>query len=218
DFKKTTNGGLNWVNIPLPTQFTPIEGGFLIDGIYEFQIINKDTIWAAGPYIGYNGGRNRGILYISNNGGQTWGYQLPDTSFGIRQYKDLNFINKKISWAYSRFQNLGVHTVTGGDSTRIITNIIPITTEIPDKFILFQNFPNPFNPETNISFSLFETGVVTLTIYDITGKEIEVLLNKTMNTGEYSINWNAKNYPGGVYFYKLSSDNFNETKKMILIK
>lgn len=99
-----------------------------------------------------------------------------------------------------------------------ITDIENISSIIPEKFILQQNIPNPFNPSTVIKFSIPLGGITKLTIYNLLGKEISVVLNKYLQPGEYSYNWQAVNLPGGVYFYTLSSGNYKETKKMLLLK
>lgn len=83
---------------------------------------------------------------------------------------------------------------------------------------LSQNYPNPFNPVTKITYSLAKSGLVTLKVYNILGKEVAVLVNEIKNTGHYSIDFNASNIPSGVYFYKLETEGFNEIKKMMLIK
>lgn len=96
--------------------------------------------------------------------------------------------------------------------------IEPISLEIPKNFSLSQNYPNPFNPITNFEFSIASLGLVNLVIYDVTGREIETLLNTDMKPGTYKADWNAANYPSGVYFYRLSAGKFTETKKMLMIK
>ena len=101
-----------------------------------------------------------------------------------------------------------------GNTTRIINN----ETIVPNSYSLSQNYPNPFNPETKIDFSIPVNGLVTIKIFDITGKEIETLVNSSLSKGSYSVNFNASNLSTGIYFYKLISGSFSETKKMMLIK
>ncbi len=98
------------------------------------------------------------------------------------------------------------------------TGIIQNLSEIPKSYSLSQNYPNPFNPTTNINYEIPNSNFVTLKVYDINGKEIETLVNQKQNAGGYSVTFNAGNYPSGVYFYKLETNNFSETKKMILLK
>ena len=89
---------------------------------------------------------------------------------------------------------------------------------IVSTYELFQNYPNPFNPSTTIKFSLPISDYVTLIVLNTLGEEITVLMDNEMSVGSYKIEWDARNYPSGVYFYQLKSQNFIETKKMILMK
>jgi len=90
--------------------------------------------------------------------------------------------------------------------------------EIADNYKLLQNYPNPFNPSTNINFQLPENGPVNISIYDINGKLFEELVNKNLSAGNHLIELNAVNYPSGIYFYRITSGNFTDVKKMILVK
>jgi hypothetical protein len=83
---------------------------------------------------------------------------------------------------------------------------------------LEQNYPNPFNPSTKISFSIPQSEQVTLTVYDMSGKEISKLVDGQRSAGEYSVSFNASNLPSGVYLYKLTAGSFSQIKKMILTK
>jgi hypothetical protein len=89
---------------------------------------------------------------------------------------------------------------------------------IPGTFNLFQNYPNPFNPVTLIKYFLSKTSKVKITIYDILGRETETLVNEQMNPGNYEVRWDGTNYSSGVYFYRIVTNGFTETKKMILMK
>ncbi|MFZ4619576.1 MAG: T9SS type A sorting domain-containing protein [Bacteroidota bacterium] len=89
---------------------------------------------------------------------------------------------------------------------------------LPKEFILSQNYPNPFNPGTKIEFSLPQSVSVTLTVYDALGREVEQLVNSRMEAGEHFVDWNASQFPSGVYYYRLTAGNVVQTKKMILVK
>ncbi len=90
--------------------------------------------------------------------------------------------------------------------------------QIPKKFLLHQNFPNPFNPKTVIGYQLPVTGNVTLKVYDVLGKEVATLVDELRNAGSYEIEFNGSNYASGIYFYQLKVNNFITTKKMMLIR
>lgn len=93
-----------------------------------------------------------------------------------------------------------------------------ISTEIPKSFMLYQNYPNPFNPVTVIRYSLIGNRFVSLIVFDALGKEITTLVNDKQNTGSYEIEFEGTGLSSGVYFYKLSTNNYFETKKMFLLK
>lgn len=97
-------------------------------------------------------------------------------------------------------------------------NIQIFSNELPAAYMLEQNYPNPFNPMTKLKFQLPKPGFVKLIVYDMLGREVAVLVNEQLNPGTFEVDWNALNYPSGVYFYKLETEGFTETKKMILTK
>lgn len=91
---------------------------------------------------------------------------------------------------------------------------------IPDEYKLHQNYPNPFNPKTNIKYQMANNLLrkVTLKVYDILGKEIAILVNEKQSPGIYNVTFDASKLPSGMYFYKIETVDFSDTKKMILIK
>ncbi len=99
-----------------------------------------------------------------------------------------------------------------------VVSIAPVSSEIPNSYSLSQNYPNPFNPVTSISFNIPVEEHVKLTIYDILGNEISVSVNESLAAGTYNVEFGSAELPSGVYFYKLSSGQFTDVKKMILVK
>ncbi|MBI5404063.1 MAG: T9SS type A sorting domain-containing protein [Ignavibacteriae bacterium] len=89
---------------------------------------------------------------------------------------------------------------------------------VPDKYELFQNYPNPFNPSTSIKYQVASIKHIKLAVYDILGKEIATLVNEKQSPGTYEVNWDASSFPSGIYFYKIISGDYSETKKMIFLK
>ncbi len=117
-----------------------------------------------------------------------------------------------------------VNGVIYGDT---VLNVNNISNEIPEQYTLSQNYPNPFNPVTNIKFDISGTSVAqtfgttgfsVLSVYDILGREVATLVNEKLKPGTYEVDWDGTNYTSGVYFYKLISADYAETKRMILIK
>lgn len=99
-----------------------------------------------------------------------------------------------------------------------LVGIQQIGTDIPKEFRLFNNYPNPFNPATNIRLAIPVKGDISFSVYDITGKGILVLDKKMVNPGTYEIRFDGSNCASGIYFYRLVSGNFSAAKKMVLIK
>jgi hypothetical protein len=99
-----------------------------------------------------------------------------------------------------------------------MVSIDPEPAGIPKSFSLSQNYPNPFNPNTKISFSIPAASDVSLVIYDAIGRVIETITKGTYAAGKYSVDFNASKLTSGIYFYRITAGDYNETKKMILVK
>jgi len=97
------------------------------------------------------------------------------------------------------------------------TGLTNISNELPLNYSL-SNYPNPFNPSTNIIFDIPVQDNVKLSIYNLLGQEVKVLVNEKLNAGKYKLEFNASDFASGIYFYKLETENFTETKKMVLLK
>ena len=93
-----------------------------------------------------------------------------------------------------------------------------IGSEIPEVYSLSQNYPNPFNPKTNIGLRIADFGFVSLKVYDITGKEVAVLVNQEMSAGVYNVDFDASNLSSGTYFYSMETAGFRDVKKMVIVK
>jgi hypothetical protein len=99
-----------------------------------------------------------------------------------------------------------------------VTDVKTHATEMPKSFALFQNYPNPFNPTTVISYQLSAVSRVTLTVYDVLGRELKTLVNEQQTAGNHSVTFNASYLPSGVYFYRLQAGTYAATKKLLLLK
>jgi hypothetical protein len=93
-----------------------------------------------------------------------------------------------------------------------------LSPKMANEFSLDNNYPNPFNPVTQISYTLPEDGPVKLEIYNLLGQKVATLVDEYQQAGQKTVNWEAKDFSSGVYFYKLTTDKFTATKKMVLIK
>jgi len=101
---------------------------------------------------------------------------------------------------------------------RVPTSVRPDPEAVPTGYRLDQNFPNPFNPSTEIKFSIEESGLTTLVVYDLLGQEIQTLVNENLSRGAYTTSFNASKLSSGTYLYRLTSGGVSITKKMVVLK
>lgn len=102
--------------------------------------------------------------------------------------------------------------------TTDVTVSVNITEGLPQSFKLYNNYPNPFNPSTQIQYSIPRNGHVLLKIYNLLGQEVATLFEGTQNSGTYTATFDGSKFSSGVYFYRLQADKFVETKKLMLMK
>ena len=239
----TTNGGTSWTNItgnlpdryPADIEVDPYDDRVIFVTYYGFGIphiyksINSGSHWTdvsdnlpdipipsviVDPqnsnhiYIGTDIG-----VFVSTTGGGNWqdfNEGLPD----VVQVMDLNICNL----------NHTIRVMTHGNGAfqrKLLSTTVLISenklTSIRN-YKLEQNYPNPFNHSTSFEFRIFKSSFVTIKIYDILGNEIDTIINEEKKEGLYKLNWIPQNISSGVYFYKIQTGNFTETKKMCLIK
>jgi hypothetical protein len=148
-------------------------------------------------------------VFLSNNNGSNW--------FAKSQGFGTNTIVKALLITNNNI-------FAGTDNSvwrRIFSEIIGIqnvSTETPSLYSLSQNYPNPFNPITNVKFSIINSGNVKLVVFDIMGREVQTLVNERLRPGTYETTFDGSKLNSGVYFYKLITDAFTETKRMTLLK
>jgi photosystem II stability/assembly factor-like uncharacterized protein len=189
---KTTNSGISWNTINIqPTE-----------NLLSISFTNSNT--------GYILTSSAKILKTIN-GGVNWTVQnLPAGNLSVREVEFAS-TNRGIVLCSG---GTILKTTTGGE----ITGIYQTGNNIPDEYSLSQNYPNPFNPSTQIKFDIPTSSFVNLIVYDALGSEVAELVNEQLKPGSYLIDWNAEAYPSGIYFYKLFTDDFIQTHKMVLIK
>ncbi len=180
----------------------------------KYGIDSAFVYWSTDTSTGYN------KIIMTNSSGQNWTTSIPKQSSGKTVYyyvtartSNGKYFNKPITapnghWKFNVGEPIGISGNTG---------------KVPHNFFLYQNYPNPFNPVTKIKFDIpptqgIEKQNVRLVIYDILGKEISLIVNEKLNAGSFEFVFDASGIPSGVYFYKLTSGAYSNTKKMILIK
>ena len=192
----SNNSGLGW----------SMQGTYPNTGkFFAFDNVSGQLFYSSGPSI-----------YRSTNGGAT--FQLQYTNPSNEDFRDLSFVYTASDGPRSVINGWGV---TGDGILARYTDpigIITISTNVPEGFSLEQNFPNPFNPVTSINFDIPKKGFVTLAVYDALGNLVKTIHNGELSAGSYKGDFDGTGYSSGVYFYRLQSGEFVQTKKMILTK
>lgn len=191
---KTTDGGATWTQ-QYHNHTTNWE-------LYDIKMINENTGWIVG---------DAGVIIKTTNGGTNWRAQN-NPVFGGALFA-VHFSGADTGLAVGMSGRI-IKTVNGGGPVSVSN----ISTEVPASFTLYQNFPNPFNPETRIRYSLPRSSFVSLVVYDALGRVIETLVDESQRAGTYEAVFNASAIPSGVYFYRLTADGYSKTMKMVVIK
>jgi hypothetical protein len=130
-------------------------------------------------------------------------------------------VPENLAYSNTSLQHAGTDGKALGDLNWFpeqLTAIVKNPDIVPAKFELSQNFPNPFNPTTEIQYSIPRSGIVTLKVYNMLGQEVTTLVNQQQTAGSYKVDFNASNLASGIYLYKLQAGNYTLTKKMVLLK
>lgn len=202
---KTTDCGITWnsINIDVPYDFH----------INEIYFLNPSYGYLTSVSFSDHGG---GDLFRTTNGGNNWQRFSSIASYPTVLNRSLNstvFLDDNTGFTIGTKGTI-VRTTNGGNTVGIVS----INHQIPEKFSLQQNYPNPFNPTTSIRFNLPTKSFVKLTIYNSLGQKVSQLINEQLEIGSYDYEFESNGIPSGIYFYKLETDTFSETKKMVLIK
>jgi len=234
---KTTNGGNNWTDQTGGTGAT----------YYSIKFSDQSSGWAVGDYNTIirtsDGGESwtrqlNGIdniylklseIFIAEDDGNTawisgyYGYVFKTTNAGVNWYRSDVPQNVNYNSIIFSSENIGYAVGSSGIIIKTLNRGItsagndPVTL-IPGSHVLYQNYPNPFNPKTTIKFSIPVQGITSLKVFDILGNEVKTLVNDFRNAGEHTVVFDGVGIASGIYFYKLVSGEFAETKRMILLK
>ena len=171
-------------------------------------------------------GNSNPTLLMGSFNGRIYTYQYNGSSF-VKDYENLNYPGsaiRRVYWlpamSYEGYFNTWSGTNSNGTFYVFKRNdLLPVTSNnSPVDFILYQNYPNPFNPVTYIGFRIAGYGPVKLAIYDVTGNETAAIIDENLTPGSYEFEFNAGSLSSGIYFYRLISGKYSDTKKMILLK
>lgn len=199
-FLSTTNGGVNW------TDHFYLSLGFTF---HSLKFMNSVTGFCSG---------SNGMMYRSTNGGMSWDSTVTITDETLYS---VQMVNNSTGWAVGGYGTILKTTNSGGPGFPI--GIEPVSEVIPQEFLLYQNYPNPFNPNTKIKFDVMANGrreksKINLIVYNLLGKQVAELVNTELVPGKYEVGFESSSLPSGIYYYRLSSSDFTETRKMVLLK
>lgn len=237
----TTSGGVAKFNdttwIIYNTENSPLISPF----IQRIDIDKYNNKWFCTRFGGvakFNSSQNQWTIYTSTNSGLPGNntscifFDENNTKWigieggGFTIFNDTNWVtalDTNFTTVFDikkdRYNNIWI----GADGVWVynpmgIVNVENINSEIPKGFELYQNYPNPFNPDTKICFSISLKQKIKLIVYNILGRSVEVLVNEEKEQGKYEIIFRADYLPSGLYYYKLETDNYSVTKRMVLIK
>jgi photosystem II stability/assembly factor-like uncharacterized protein len=226
---KSANGGTSWTQI----------NNIVVNANFKFNSAgHMFSITGNGLLRSTNGGANFEILSSApdycleleiGNEDQIFLHYVENEIYGIkRSYNNGNTwaeftqgLGQLFIYDFAFDNNSFLLAATQSGLFKTINSTLGIKVQnsgTPAEYALGQNFPNPFNPETIIRFSIPKDEFTRLSVYNSLGEEIDVLINSNLNSGNYEINWDASGYASGIYFYKLETDDYSSVKKMILLK
>jgi len=195
---RTTDGGDNW------ELFGPLGSDYGND--IEFIPGDPSKVWIIDLHH----------AYFSSDTGRTW---ITELSYPTLTFRDTKFTDETHGWLLASgpgAMNSKLYYTSNGGFGGIVS--VHENSEQPDNYLLFQNYPNPFNPNTVIQYQIPAISFVTLTVYDLLGREVAILVNEEKRAGNYEIEFDASNLTSGVYYYQIKASNLTKARKMILLK
>ena len=214
----------SWDTMPLNISWENISPAFPIN-------YRPTSLFLYYKYLPEDGDSMRIVCIFYNDGNAFGGfdYQSPQTVPDWTQLEiPINFSTSDIPDSATIILTTFYNTQHDGSSSLYVDNLSfdtaitsineSISGDLPSGFALMQNYPNPFNSTTTINYSLPKTSFVTIKIYNVLGKGVATLLKEKKSPGNYKVELNTNNLPSGIYYYKMQTNSFKNTKKLILIK
>ena len=203
------------------TLWTKTYGGIFDDGAASVQQTTDGGYIVAGWTWSFGAGEEDFYLVKTDAVGDT----LWTRTYGGSDWDVAYSVQQTIDGGYIMAGN--THSFGAGEADFYLVKVEGVISGIPGnnseedtpvKFTLNSNYPNPFNPATNIDFALPEQCGVDLSIFNLTGQKVATLVDAKMESGNYTITWDGSNFSSGIYFYKLTAGDFTKTKRMTLLK
>lgn len=226
-FSRSTNGAASFEpRKKIPTGPSP-------DTSYHFKPWIECDVYGTIHIIWYDtrgfdanssGGKKVTYYTYSTDRGESWApnEKVSDSTdtynLGLYgHYQSFTTDSSKIYSAWGEQRQGSVNVYYSWRPLPVLSGVVAAS-NTPQKYSLSQNYPNPFNPLTTITYELPEQANIRINIFDVLGRTVKTLINGRQNAGKYSVTWDAAENSSGIYFYKIETEKFNETKKMILIK
>lgn len=224
-FIKSTDGGETWGDVKRVNDDPPGKQQFFT--WMTIDQTNGDIYFVFYDRRNYTNTQTDVYMAKSTDGGETFTNFVvssspftPNSNTFFGDYTNITAHNGKVRPIWTRLDNTSLSMYTA--IVDFVTNVNQINSIIPERYRLYDNYPNPFNPVTKIKFDIAPTldvhTNVVIKIYDTEGKEVEKLLNASLSPGTYEIEWDASNYSTGAYYCRLEAPGFAESKMMMLIK
>jgi ligand-binding sensor domain-containing protein len=237
----TVQGGIARFDDTSWTVYNHYNTPLVSDFIERVGIDNFNNKWFCTRFGGvakFNTNQNQWTIYTSTNSGLPWNNTcaiyfdefnvkwIGIQDGGFVTFNDTTWIallagtSTTYDFKKDKYGNMWICTDFG---LRVynpngVVKVSEVTNILPNENILYQNFPNPFNPKTVIRYEIKKSSFVIIKIYDILGKEIKTLENEFRQSGKYSVEFDGSNFASGVYFYRIQTGDFIDTKRMVLIK
>ncbi len=194
----STDNGTNW---------TAVNSGVPIDTHGDYPLVTALAVSGMNVFAGTNGDG----VFLSTNSGKSW--TVVNTGLSDKYIQGLAVDEASL---YCGSNGIGVWFRPL--SEMITASVTYPSGELPAMFRLLQNFPNPFNPSTTIKYELPRTSHVSLTVYDILGREVSVLVNERMNAGVHEVKFDGSKIASGVYLYRMQAGRYVETKRLLVLR
>jgi hypothetical protein len=230
---RTTNFGVSWIDISvsmsenlLAVSFWDTERGLIVGSSGALLLTsNTGLTWQRSQLppgihfwgVSCHGSQNatavgsNGTILRTADGGNTWSAQ--QSGAGSKLLAEVHFSDSRNGSAVGD-SGFIIRTTTGG----VVSVDDPRAFTLPKVFLLFQNFPNPFNPTTRIEYAIPKTSHVSLKVFDVLGREVATLVDELQDVGSKSVEFDASGLASGVYLYRLQAGGFVETKKLLLLR
>ena len=188
----------------------------------KFTALAVDPLAPENVFAGGTSDSNTFVFYHSSDGGSTWTRIVPIPTVHIAGVSSI-LVVQTAALLPRTFIFIGTFGTGVWRYEPTTSVVVEDKNKMPVRFVLHQNYPNPFNTVTVISYQLKVKSFTTVTVMDLLGREVAILVNEEKSAGSYSVRWDAAIFPSGVYFYRLyassgSAGNFFEMKKLLLMK